>query len=271
MNEIVIAVIIVSAIGIIAGVGLSLASEFFAVKKNETEEKIRECLPGANCGACGYTGCDGYAKAVADGSEERMSLCGPGGADAAGAIAAVMGRTADRVVPTAAMVMCGGDCEKAESKLQYAGVQSCKAAAQLFGGYKSCLYGCLGYGDCAEACPYDAIFICDGIAHVNTIECKACRKCTTVCPKGIIRMVPLDTPRASVLCRNIDKGAQTRRICSVGCIGCGKCAKVCENGAVSVTNFLAEVDYEKCTGCGKCAEACPVKCIELIRGRYRAE
>lgn len=267
MNEIAAAVIIVSVIGIIAGVGLSLASEFFAVKKNETEEKIRECLPGANCGACGYTGCDGYAKALAEGREESTSLCGPGGADAANAIASALGKTAEKIVPTAAVVMCGGNCDKAEAKLQYAGVHSCKAAAQLFGGYKSCLYGCLGYGDCIEACPYNAIFICDGIARVNTHECRACKKCTTVCPKGIIKMMPLDTPHAAVICHNNDKGAQTRRICSAGCIGCGKCVKACENGAVKVTNFLSEVDYTKCTGCGKCTEVCPVKCIELIKGK----
>ena len=57
--EIVIPVIIVGIIGFIAGLGLSLASKFMSVPTDEKQQKIREALPGANCGACGYSGCDG--------------------------------------------------------------------------------------------------------------------------------------------------------------------------------------------------------------------
>ncbi len=264
MNEIIIAVVIVAAIGIITGFGLSIASSVFAVKKDEKEEKIRECLPGANCGACGFSGCDGYAKALAAGEATSVSLCNPGGDDAATAIGEILGITAEKITPMAAVVMCAGDSENAKAKLEYKGVRSCKAAAQLFGGYKACVYGCLGYGDCMKACPYDAIFICNGVARVDTQKCRACKKCVNTCPKGIIEMLPLNTPQAAVICKNHDKGVETRKECTVGCIGCGKCMRACEHGAVTVENFTAKVDYTKCVGCGKCNEACPVKCIDII-------
>jgi len=264
MNDIIIAVVIVAAIGLITGIGLSVASSIFAVKKNETEEKIRECLPGANCGACGFSGCDGYAKALAEGKTDKLSLCAPGGNEAAQAIAEMLGKTAETITPMVAVVKCGGNCENAKDKLEYDGIHSCKAAMQLFGGHKSCLYGCLGYGDCVRECPYEAIFICNGVARINVDKCRACRKCTTVCPKGVITMLPLNTPQAVVSCMNKSKGVEVRKQCSAGCIGCGKCMKACENGAVKVENFLASVDFEKCIGCGKCQEACPIKCIGIV-------
>lgn len=265
MTGVIWAVVIVSAIGIVAGILLSVASEIFAVPKNETEEKIRECLPGANCGACGFSGCDGYAAALAKGETESVSQCAPGGNAVAKKIGILIGKEATAIKPMAAVVMCGGDCDHANDKLEYQGVMSCKAAMQLYGGHKSCPYGCLGYGDCMNACPYEAITMCNGVARVNTMACHACRACQRACPKGLIEMLPLETTMAAVLCHNHDKGAQTRKDCTYGCIGCGKCTRTCPNGAVTMDNFVAKVDPELCTGCGLCHEACPVKCIDLIR------
>lgn len=264
MNEIVFAVILVSVIGLLTGVGLAIASVFFAVPKNEKAEAIRACLPGANCGACGFSGCDGYADALAQEKTAELSLCAPGGNAVAAELSKVLGKEAGKVVPMAAVVLCQGDRTNAEYKLDYKGVPSCRTAAQLFGGQKACAYGCLGFGDCLAVCPYQAIFICDGVARVNPDKCRACRKCISVCPKGLITLLPVDTPQAAVICKNRDKGANTRKQCKMGCIGCMRCVKACEYGAVTVENNLARVDYTKCTGCGKCHEACPVKCIDII-------
>ena len=164
----------------------------------------------------------------------------------------------------AAVVMCQGFCGKSETKMEYNGVSSCEMAKQLFGGPKECIYGCIGLGDCMNACQYDAIHICDGVARVNPVMCKACKQCLKTCPNHIIKMMPLHEAKAANLCVNHDKGAITRKECSNGCIGCMKCVKACEFGAVEVKDFCAKVDYNKCTGCGKCTEACPVKCINLI-------
>ena len=264
MNEIVFAIVLISAIGLITGLGLAIASLFFAVPKNEKAEAIRACLPGANCGACGFSGCDGYACALAENKTEKLSLCAPGGAAAAKEISKILGKEAGSVTPMAAAVLCQGDRASAEYKLHYSGIPSCKAAAQLFGGQKACVYGCLGFGDCLAACPYEAIFICNGVARVNPDKCRACKKCIAACPKGLITLLPLNTPQAAVLCKNRDKGANTRKQCKLGCIGCMRCVKACEHGAVTVENNLARVDYTKCTGCGKCHAVCPVKCIDVI-------
>ncbi|MGN1419571.1 MAG: RnfABCDGE type electron transport complex subunit B, partial [Acutalibacteraceae bacterium] len=228
-------------------------------------EKIRECLPGANCGACGFSGCDGYAAALSKGETTECNRCTPGGNDAATAIAAIMGVEAGEVKPMVAAVMCQGNCTNAQTKLEYSGVQSCKMAAQLFGGPKNCVYGCLGFGDCMNVCQYDAIFICDGVARINPDNCRACKMCINTCPKHLIELFPLDTTKAAVLCKNHDKGGNTRKQCKAGCIGCMKCTKVCEVDAVKVENFCAHVDYDKCIGCGKCHEACPVGCIDLYK------
>ena len=167
MNEILIPVIIVAAIGLIAGLGLAIASAVFAVPVDEKAEKVRACLPGANCGACGYTGCDGYADALAKGQTEECNLCIPGGNGTAKEIAEIMGLAAGEIVPSVAAVMCQGNRQNVEEKLEYSGVRSCKIATQLFGGPKNCVHGCIGFGDCVEVCPYEAIFICDGVARIN--------------------------------------------------------------------------------------------------------
>lgn len=261
--QILIPVVIVAAAGLLLGLGLAVASVVFAVPVDEKAAAIRECLPGANCGACGFSGCDSYAKALSEGETAECNRCTPGGNDAAKAIAEIMGTTAGEIVPMVAAVMCQGNKTNVEEKLEYSGVRSCKMATQLFGGPKNCVHGCIGFGDCIEACKYDAIFICDGVARINPDRCKACKMCINTCPRQLIELFPLDSVKAAVLCKNHDKGAQTRKQCKAGCIGCMKCTKVCENGAVTVDNFCAHVDYDKCTGCGKCNEVCPVKCIEL--------
>ena len=265
MDPIITAVIIVAAIGFIAGLGLSIASKVFAVPVDEKAEKIRECLPGANCGACGFSGCDGYAAALSKGETTNTALCSPGGNYTAKAIGEITGLAAGEVKPTAAVVLCQGHNVNATTKLQYQGVQSCRMASQIFGGPKDCIYGCIGFGDCVAACQYDAISICDGIARINPQLCKACKMCVKTCPKGLIEMMPLEEIKAAVLCKNHDKGAVTRKECTAGCIGCMKCVKECEAGAVSIDRFCAKVDYDKCTGCGKCHEACPVGAIDLVQ------
>lgn len=263
MSTIIIPVAIVALIGLVLGLGLAIASIVFAVPVDEKAAAVRECLPGANCGACGFSGCDGYASALSKGETTQCNRCTPGGNDVAAAIASVMGLEAGSVTPMVAAVMCQGNCSNVEEKLIYNGVKSCKMAAQLFGGPKNCVYGCIGFGDCVNVCEYDAVFICDGVARINPDNCRACKMCINTCPRHLIDLFPLDTTKAAVLCNNHDKGAQTRKQCKAGCIGCMKCVKVCEYDAVSITNFCASVDYDKCIGCGKCHEVCPVGCIDL--------
>lgn len=262
--EILTAVIIVAVIGLILGLGLAVASIVMAVPKDEKAEQIREHLPGANCGACGFSGCDGYAAALSKGETDNTALCAPGGNAVSTEIAQILGISAGEVTPEAAVVLCCGHNGDAVTKYEYLGVESCRMASQLFGGPKECTYGCVGLGDCVKACEYDAIHICNGVARINPALCRACKQCIKTCPKNLIELMPLHRITAAVLCKNHDKGALTRKECKSGCIGCMKCVKACEYGAVTVENFSAHVDCKKCVGCGKCTEVCPVGVINLV-------
>lgn len=263
MSNILLPVLIVALIGILAGLLLSAASVVMAVPKDETAEKLTEALPGANCGACGYSGCAGYAAALAKG-EAQLGLCTVGGKSSADACAAILGVDAGDVVPKAAVVRCLGICDNTAIKMDYEGFQSCAAAAQLYGGMNACRFGCIGLGDCAKECAYHAIELCNGIAIVDRDLCVGCGKCAKVCPKQLIAIT--DRKKAAqVMCSNQDKGAVTRKLCKTGCIGCMKCQRVCPSGAVKVENFVAKVDRDLCTNCGKCVEQCPTGAIQTIR------
>ena len=264
MTEILIAAVAAAAIcGIVAlllGLFLGFAGEAFKVEVDPKEEAINGCLPGNNCGGCGYAGCSGLAAAIAKG-EAPVNQCPVGGDEVAAKIGEIMGVDAGAGVKKVAFVKCAGTCEKAKSDYEYTGIEDCAAMAFVpNGGSKSCNYGCLGYGSCVKACPFDAIHVVDGVAVVDKDKCKACSKCIAACPKGLIELVPYDA-KHMVQCSSHDKGKDVMAACSVGCIGCMKCVKTCEDKAVTVTNFLAHIDQDKCTGCGKCAEACPKKII----------
>ncbi len=259
--DIVIAIVVVGVTGLVAGIILALASHFMAVKVDEKYANIRECLPGANCGACGYTGCDGYAAALADGSEDKTNLCVPGADAAAKKLSDIMGTEFADVEEQVAFVKCNGNCDDTKRRAEYDGVQNCKSAALIYGGPESCVYGCLGFGDCSIACPENAICMDNGIAKVDIRKCIGCGICTHTCPKHIISLVPVKA-KTIVQCSSTAKGAVTRKECENGCIGCMKCQKVCEQGAVTVVNNLATIDYSKCNGCGACTKECPVGCIK---------
>ena len=264
MSPILLAVLIVAGIGLIAGLLLAVLSKIMAVPVDEKAAAVEEVLPGANCGACGFSGCAGYAAALSAGKTKETGLCAPGGNAVSAQIADLMGLAAANVEPMSAVVFCNGTNEHANKKMIYEGVESCKMAAQLFGGEKTCVYGCVGLGDCVEVCPYDAIKICDGVAVVSAELCRACKRCVNVCPKHIIALAPKSRPAAAVLCRNHEKGAKTKKACTTGCIGCTKCVRACPEGAISMDNNVAVVDFTKCTACGACGEGCPTGAIGII-------
>ncbi len=254
------AIAVLGGVGAVAAVLLILASKFMYVPTDEKFPKIRECLPGANCGACGYAGCDGYAGALASGEEDKINKCVAGADKVAMALAQVMGRDFEDVVEQVAVVRCSGDCEATHDKLEYQGLSGCAAAKLLFGGKGACSFGCIGLGDCAAVCPQHAITVVNGLAGVNFRACIGCGMCVQTCPQHIITLMP-DTECILVSCSNHEKGALTRKECLKGCIGCKKCEKECPQGAIAVVDNLSVVDYEKCIDCGHCAEVCPVGCI----------
>ena len=250
---------LLTGIAIVCAVLLTVSDVFFGIKEDETVLAVRDCLPGANCGACGFSGCDSYAKAVAGGTA-ATNLCIPGGDGTAADIAAVLGVEAADVIERVAVIACHGTCEAAGKRYDYRGEPNCRAANLSYSGDKLCTFACLGYGDCAKACPHGAISIEDGVAVVDSDECVGCGICVHTCPNSLIKLIT-DTTRVVVKCSNTEKGAVTRKQCTNGCIGCMKCEKTCPHGAIKVENNLARINYELCTGCGACVKVCPVHCI----------
>jgi Na+-translocating ferredoxin:NAD+ oxidoreductase RNF subunit RnfB len=260
MSGIITAVVSVTAIGLLCAVMLAVASKVMAVKTDERAERIREKLPGANCGACGYPGCDGYAAALVDGNGVRTNLCIPGGDAVSREISEILGVAFEEVQEKVAVVHCCGDNTATRDRMNYEGINTCQACKLLYGGKGSCTYGCMGFGDCAAVCPEGAICIENGLARVDTRLCTGCGLCAAACPNGIITIEP-DAIRQAVMCSNKEKGAVTRQQCSRGCIACKRCERECPAGAIVVTDNVAVIDYDKCTACGKCVQVCPVKCI----------
>ena len=262
MQTVMISTLVIGLVGLVLGLALVTASKKFYVEVDDRVTRVRECLRGSNCGACGYAGCDAVAEAIVKG-EARVDACPGNSTENIAKIAAILGKETIDQDPQCAYVQCAGTCEATRAKAEYVGMSDCRAAVLSGLPYMSCAYGCLGLGSCVKVCPQGAISIKDGIAVVNPRLCVGCGLCAKTCPKWIIGWLDRTT-EVAVRCSNKDKGPAVKKACSAGCIGCGICAKQCEQGAITVENNLSRVDPEKCVGCVKCVQKCPTKSIRFL-------
>lgn len=267
MNPILLAIVVVGAMGLLFGAILSVASNIFHVEVDEKVSQVRAQLPGANCGACGFPGCDGLATAIAL-NDGPVNGCPVGGAPVAERIATIMGKSAGATEKQVACVMCNGSPANAKEKHVFNGMHDCRSNAAFQGGSKACSYGCLGDGTCESVCPFDAIHVIDGVAVVDKEKCTACQKCISACPRNVIHLVPYDQ-EVLVKCNSKDDGKTVRANCSVGCIGCGLCVRNSEEGAFVVEDRLAHAvsghDY------GTAMDKCPTKAIHFHDAQKDAE
>lgn len=252
----------IGGLGLIFGLGLGAAAKKFAVPVDERVEKIKECLPGANCGGCGQAGCEAMAKSIVAG-ESPVNGCPVCNVEQVAAIAKIMGQEADTSEKKVAVVRCKGNHENASQKFEYAGLMTCQDAHLLGGGPKVCTYGCLGYGSCMSACQFGAITMKDGLPVIDRDQCVACGACERQCPRNVIHLVPVSSSY-HVNCVSQDKGKDVKQACKVGCMGCGLCVKQCEHGAIRLENNYAIIDPSLCVGCGKCSMKCPTKAISNL-------
>ena len=246
-------------LGLVFGIALSIAAKKFAVEQDERVGLIKNALGGANCGACGFAGCDAFAEAVVKG-EAPVDGCIAGGNKCARQIAEIMGVSAGEKVINVARVRCQGTCENVSPRYTYTGVQTCRAAAAISGGPKACEFSCLGYGDCLERCKFNAISIRDGVARIDDTKCTGCGVCAETCPRNIINLIPRDRT-VVVLCRNKATGKIARTQCKTACLGCKRCEKACPSDSIHVLDGVAEINPDTCTRCGACVETCPSHCI----------
>ncbi|MBR6221777.1 MAG: RnfABCDGE type electron transport complex subunit B [Clostridia bacterium] len=259
MQIIIITTLVIAVIGAVVGAGLVFTGNKFHVDVDERETAVREQLPGNNCGACGFAGCDALAAAIAKG-EAPVNACPVGGAPVAAKLGEIMGTSAEAMERKVAFVRCKGTCEVTHNQGNYVGVMDCRSAVLAGINVTDCTYGCLGFGSCATVCPENAIRVVNGVAMVNRKKCVGCGLCVKACPRGLIELVP-ESKRVIVQCSSHDRGPQVKKVCSAGCIACGICQRQCESGAINVVANLANVNYANCTQCGKCVEKCPVKVI----------
>jgi Na+-translocating ferredoxin:NAD+ oxidoreductase RNF subunit RnfB len=253
--------VFVAGMAIVFGVGLALAAKKFSVQIDPKVEQVRDVLAGANCGACGFAGCQSYAEAVVGNPEISANLCTPGKGATAEAVARITGKQAGVTEPIFARIMCQGSKSSSSKKFKYEGIVDCRAAVLAGGGDKSCIYGCLGYGTCARVCPFHAITMADdGLPVVDITKCTGCRKCEQACPKRVIEVLPA-SKTVLVSCHSKDRGVETKKACDSGCIACGICVKVCPFDAPSIMNNLSKIDLNKCRVCGLCVRKCPTNAI----------
>ena len=253
---IIISVAIICVIALVASVLSNIEYSGPRIKKELKREKILDCLPGDNCGACGYGDCASLAMAIVNG-KASPAACTPGGASTAQAVGVILGTEDRNKIRMRAQVLCSGTNDTTKRKYIYDdGAEDCLAEMKLGGGYKGCRFACVGLGNCMKACPFGAISIKNGTAFVDYKLCTGCGSCVSACPKHIIKLVPYDA-YYWVGCASRDTAAKERQNCRVGCTGCGVCRKVCPENAIDIQGNIATVLYDKCTGCGMCFAVCP--------------
>lgn len=250
-------------LGMVFGTLLGYASKKFEIEVDPKITSIREVLPGANCGGCGYTGCDAYARAVVE-EGAAADACTVGGASVASSIGDILGVKVEAKEKMIAFVKCNGSCDNTKIKADYGGINDCISAEKLWKENPlGCGYGCFGLGSCYEACKFGAIVLENGIARIVEEKCVNCGACMRVCPRNLIEAVPIQK-KVRVQCNSKDIGKAVRESCSAGCISCRICEKSCDYDAIHVKDNLAAVDYEKCTQCKACTEKCPTKAVKTI-------
>ena len=265
-----------TALGLVFGIALAAAAIRFNVFTNPLVDRVRHVLPSANCGACGFAGCQSYAEAVVENPDVAPNLCAPGRAEVANRVAELTGKQAGAVLDRMVIMRCHGTSAYARIEAEYAGVQTCAAATLVFGGPKACKNGCLGLGDCVKVCPFDALHLgLGGIVEVDPESCTGCGLCVPACPKDLFTLYPR-SHRVELSCVARDKQSVVRATCMVGCTLCRKCVAKCPAGAIEWNGSTIIIDHDRCQAYGPscneaCVDICPSTILHRIGQRPRPE
>ena len=249
--------------GVLAGL-LALANRRLFVYEDPRIDDVEEMLPHANCGACGTPGCRPFAEKIVKG-EVDPGLCTVNSKEMNQAIADFVGVEMGKHEKRVARLACAGGSHVAYIRASYEGLKTCRAAALVSGGGKGCTWGCLGFGDCADVCEFEAISMNRfGLPVVDTAKCTACGDCVDVCPKDLFSIHPV-SHQLWVACKNQEKGDEAEAECEVICTACERCAVDAPEGLIKITDNLAVIDYSKNKLASAVAiERCPTGAIVWI-------
>jgi len=268
---------IATAIGFIAvlsvflAVALAIANSKLKVQEDPRIGRVEEMLPGANCGACGLPGCRAFAENVVAG-KILPGQCPVGGPETARMVAEYLGVDAGQTVKKVARLLCAGNREVAPQIAEYDGYPSCRAAAAVTGGFKGCVYGCLGLGDCVASCTFDAMFMApNGLPMIDVEKCTGCGDCVRACPKGIIELYPI-SQHLIVQCKSLLAGDDALAVCEVACTGCGICAADAPEGLITMQHHLPIVHQDRLSLETELATLrCPTGAITWVEGQQFPE
>lgn len=264
------AIMLTAGLGAVAGIALAIAGRKLYVFTDPRIDEITELLPGANCGSCGFAGCNNLAGAIVEGKATPSDCLGCTAENKA-KILEIIGANSDsdnkQAVRKVAYLSCNGCAENVVAKSLYHGINDCHLGARTLGAPQKCNYGCLGLGSCVRTCPFKAISIGEnGLPTFDYNKCVGCGLCVAQCPQKVLQLMP-ENKTLQLKCNNRDKGRTAMDVCKVSCISCGLCVRTCPKQAITLTNdnngSIPVIDYEKCIGCGLCATKCPRHCLHI--------
>ena len=268
MNPLVLTVLTLSLLGALLAVILYFVAQKFKVEEDPRIDEVEKMLPGANCGGCGFAGCRAMSEALVKNDDIDSLYCPVAGGDVMKSIAGYLGKSAAEKAPMVATMLCGGTCQKRPKVNHYDGALSCAVVNTFYVGETGCAFGCIGYGDCVQACKFGAMTLNaeTGLVEIDPDKCTACGACVKTCPKGLIELRKKWPKNRAiyVACRSKNRGSVVMKACKAGCIGCGKCAKACPFEAITIDNYLAYIDPNKCKLCRKCVNECPTGAINIV-------
>lgn len=265
----------ITILGFFAAAILYFIASKFKVYEDPKIDEVEDALPSTNCGGCGHPGCRAFAEACVKADDLSDLHCPVGGNETMQNVANLLGMEVEERDPFIAVVRCSGSFEYRQKVNTYDGTPNCTVAHSLYGGDTGCQNGCLGFGECVDACDFEAMYMDEktGLPVVIEDKCTACNACVTSCPRDIMELRPKGkrNRRIFVSCINQDKGGAAKKACEVACTGCSKCEAECKYDAITIENYLAYIDGEKCKNCRKCAPVCKSNSILEINFPPRKE
>ncbi len=242
MNNILLAPAIMTGIGLFFSTVLVIAHRFLKVQEDPRIDQAEQLLPGTNCGACGQAGCRAFAEQLVAKSI-APSLCSVASAEAIISLAELLQVDPGHQEKQVARLHCAGGKGQAFQIAEYQGLTSCLSASVLSSGGKGCSWGCLGLGDCQQACTFVAIEMnANGLPHVNTNLCTACGDCVDVCPQDLFEILPINQ-KLIVQCKSPLAGDLARDLCKTACDACGRCVADAPVGLIKMQDNLPVIDY----------------------------